>query len=56
MDQRLAEITRIGSQTEFNGLTLLDGSFTNQVFQVGPNAGQNITIGSIADARASSLG
>ena len=56
VDQRLAEITRIGSQTEFNGLKLLDGSFTNQVFQVGPNAGQNITIGSIADGRASSLG
>ncbi|HHH39222.1 MAG TPA: flagellin, partial [Sedimenticola sp.] len=56
VSQRLSEITRIGSQTQFNGLNLLDGSFTNQAFQVGANANQTITIDSIVDARASALG
>jgi flagellin len=54
--QRVAEITRIGTQTEFNGLKLLDSSFTSQVFQVGANANQTITVSAIADARASALG
>jgi len=56
VSQRLSEITRVGTQTEFNGSKLLDGSFTNQSFQVGANANQTITIGSLADARASGLG
>jgi flagellin len=56
VDQRIAEITRVGNQTEFNGLKLLNGSFINQVFQVGANAGQTITVSSLVDARASSLG
>lgn len=56
VDQRIAEITRIGSQTQFNGLNLLDGSFVAQVFQVGANANQTISIDSIADSRASALG
>jgi len=56
VDQRIAEITRVGNQTEFNGLKLLNGSFVNQVFQVGANAGQTITISSLVDVRAASLG
>lgn len=56
VDQRLAEITRIGTQTQFNGTNLLDGSFTNQDFQIGANANQTIRISSIADSRASGLG
>ena len=39
-----AEIDRIGSQTEFNTMKLLDGSFTNKNLQVGANANQNISI------------
>jgi len=54
--QRVAEVDRIASQTQFNGLNLLDGSFTSAQFQVGANAGQTITIGSIASSRTSSLG
>lgn len=54
--QRLAEIDRVATQTEFNGLKLLDGSFTSQSFQVGANSGQSITVDSILDARAASLG
>jgi flagellin len=41
--QLIAEITRAGSQTNFNGLNLLDGSFSS-VFQVGANAGETISV------------
>jgi flagellin len=54
--QLTAEITRVAGQTSFNGLTLLDGSFTAQNFQVGANANQTISITSIADARSTALG
>jgi flagellin len=54
--QLTAEIDRVSTQTQFNGLPLLDGSFTAQQFQVGANAGQTITITSIASSRASALG
>jgi flagellin len=54
--QLTAEIDRVATQTQFNGLNLLDGSFTAQQFQVGANAGQTISVTSIASARASALG
>ena len=54
--QLAAEIDRVATQTQFNGLSLLDGSFLAQQFQVGANAGQTITVSSIASARASALG
>lgn len=54
--QLTAEVTRVASQTQFNGLSLLDGSFLNQSFQVGANANQTINISSIGDARATALG
>jgi flagellin len=54
--QLTAEITRVATQTQFNGLNLLDGSFLNQSFQVGASANQTINISSIADARATALG
>jgi flagellin len=54
--QLSTEIDRVATQTQFNGLNLLDGTFTAQQFQVGANAGQTITIAGIASARASSLG
>ena len=52
----ISEITRVASQTSFNGLTLLDGSFSAQSFQVGANANQTIDVSKISDARASALG
>jgi flagellin len=52
----VAEIQRVGTQTEFNGIKLLDGSFSAQTFQVGANAGQTIVVAGITDARSSSLG
>ena len=54
--QLTTEIDRVATQTQFNGLNLLDGSFTAQQFQVGANSGQTITVSSIASARASALG
>ena len=56
VSQLVAEINRVATQTSFNGTNLLDGTFANKVFQVGANVGQTISVGSIADARTSSLG
>ena len=56
VSQLAAEIDRVATQTQFNGLNLLDGSFSAQQFQVGANAGQTITISSINSARTSALG
>jgi len=54
--QLATEIDRVATQTQFNGLNLLDGTFQAQQFQVGANAGQTITVASIANSRASVLG
>jgi len=50
------EITRVAKDTQFNGINLLDGTFSNQTFQVGANAGQTITVDSVSSAKATSLG
>ena len=54
--QLLNEIDRVADSTEFNGVKLLDGSFTGAVFQVGANAGETITIASTTDANTAVLG
>ncbi|HBV20901.1 MAG TPA: flagellin [Nitrosomonas sp.] len=56
VSQLTSEITRVASQTQFNGTNLLDGSFLNQSFQVGANANQTINVTSIGDSRATALG
>jgi flagellin len=66
VQQRLAEIDRIASQTSFNGLKVLDGSFGSATFQIGANVGETIgislntsmrttDIGQVADAQSVSL-
>ena len=66
VQQRLAEIDRISSQTSFNGRKVLDGSFGSALFQVGANVGETIglnlatsmrqgAIGAIASAASSDL-
>ena len=50
------EIGRVSSQTSFNGTKLLDGTFSSQQFQVGANAGETITVASIADVSLAQLG
>jgi flagellin len=52
--QLIAEINRVGNDTQFNTQTLLDATFTGRIFHVGANAGQSITFG-IADMRATAL-
>ncbi|MHA7808513.1 MAG: flagellin N-terminal helical domain-containing protein [Marinobacter adhaerens] len=55
VDQRIAEVNRIASQTSFNGLKVLDGTFGTQAFQVGANAGETISVAGL-DSRGSQLG
>jgi len=51
----LSEINRVSSATNFNGVSLLDGTFTNKAFQVGASAGQSINM-TLNGASSSSLG
>ena len=50
------EIDRVATTTSFNGVKLLDGSFSNQAFQVGANVGETITVSSIVNAQSANLG
>jgi flagellin len=54
--QLIEEIDRVAGQTNFNGVKLLDGSFTAQSFQVGANVGETISVASIADSTKAGLG
>ena len=56
VSQLTAEIDRVARNTAFNGINLLDGSFTAQSFQVGANQGQTVEIAGIADAKVGQLG
>ena len=51
-----AEIDRVASQTAFNGVKVIDGSFAAQNFQVGANSGETIQVASIASLRTSAMG
>jgi flagellin len=55
VQQRISEINRIASQTSFNGLKVLDGTFGEQTFQVGANAGETIGVSGL-DSRGAQLG
>jgi flagellin len=54
--QLVADINSVASNTQFNGVNLLDGSFQGATFQIGANAGQTITVSSVASAKANNLG
>ena len=54
--QLMNDINSVASQTQFNGVNLLDGTFQGATFQVGANAGQTITVGSISNASTSAIG
>ena len=56
VQQLLAEIDRVANTTQFNNVKILDGSFTGQVFQVGANAGETISVGAIIDANTAAIG
>jgi flagellin len=55
-DQLRQEINRISSQTAFAGVKLLDGTFANVNFQVGANAGETLSISSLANVSSTALG
>ncbi len=56
VQQRIEEIDRIAKQTTFNGLKVLDGSFGEQNFQVGANAGDTISVDLSKGSRAADIG
>ena len=53
--QLKAEIERIGMNTDFNGRSLLNGSFVGEFFQIGADVGQGVWV-NLTDARASAMG
>ncbi len=55
VNQLVSELDRISNTTSFNGLKLLDGSFTAQTFQVGAEANQTINV-TVGGATADTLG
>jgi flagellin len=56
VQQRIAEIDRISGQTAFNGLKVLDGTFGQQSFQVGANAGETINVNVTTGTRQNQIG
>lgn len=54
--QLQADINNVAATASFNGVNLLDGSFQGASFQVGANAGQTITVSSVASAKSNNLG
>ncbi|HET8755000.1 MAG TPA: flagellin [Solirubrobacteraceae bacterium] len=56
VSQLLSEIDRVANQTSFNGVKVIDGSFSSAVFQVGANANETITVAVSVDANVAALG
>lgn len=56
VQQRLSEITRTAQQTQFNGLSVLNGTMGTANFQVGANAGQSISVSLSQNMGAGSIG
>jgi len=50
------EIQRVATTTTFNGISLLDGTFSAKSFQVGANASDTVSITSIASSKLADLG
>jgi len=57
VNQLTTELQRIATTTTFNGLNILDGTYQNQVFQVGDKSGTDNQIQvSISDTRTTAMG
>jgi flagellin len=54
--QLKSDIDSVATQTQFNGVNLLDGSFQGASFQVGANSGQTITVSSIGSSKSTNIG
>ena len=56
VSQLVNEIDRVATTSNFNGVNLLDGTFTAKTFQVGANVGETIQVSSIVDSTKAGLG
>jgi flagellin len=56
VQQQISEITRIASQTNFNGARVLDGSAGVTNYQVGANVGSTISVNLTQGVRADQIG
>jgi flagellin len=56
VQQQISEITQIAQQTQFNGLSVLNGSSGTQTYQVGANVGDTISIDLAQGVGASQIG
>jgi flagellin len=56
VQQQIAEITQIASQTTFNGANVLDGSSGTTTYQVGANVGDTIAVNLAQGVRADQIG
>jgi flagellin len=54
--QAIQQINTIASTTQFNGTTLLDGTFGLQNFQIGADAGQTLGLNISSGVKASQIG
>jgi len=54
--QLAADINNVAANTQFNGVNLLNGTFQGADFQIGANAGQTISVSSIASAATNAVG
>ena len=55
VEQLTTEITRIADTTQFNSMSVLDGTFADKQFQIGSNSGQTVGI-TLGNLSAASLG
>jgi flagellin len=55
VNQLKSEITNLSSDTQFNGIKVLDGTFTDKAIQIGTNAGQTVNF-SVESVSSSTLG
>ncbi|MEO1796417.1 MAG: flagellin [Pseudomonadota bacterium] len=54
-NQLITEINRVAETTTFNGMNVLDGTFTGKQFQIGADAGQTIEV-NVDSAAANEIG
>ena len=55
VQQLVAEIDRVASNTQYNGVNLLDGTFGSKDIQIGANSGQSVSL-SMTNVKANALG
>lgn len=55
INQLKSEITNLSENTEFNGIKILDGTFTDKAIQIGTNSGQTVKF-SVDSVSSSALG